>query len=120
MAPPTTLPGGSATSRRTESAVTLLPHPDSPTTPKVSPLRTVQETPSTARTMPAPVKKWVRKSSISSSGAAGWAFASLREFSTLPIPFNSDTRYSVLSLRIEGYQNTPRSVAKTGKREIIP
>ena len=30
-------PGGSATRRRIESAVTLLPQPDSPTTPSVSP-----------------------------------------------------------------------------------
>ena len=40
MAPPTMRPGGLATRRRIESAVTLLPQPDSPTTPRVSPRRT--------------------------------------------------------------------------------
>ena len=34
IAPPTIRPGGSATRRRMDSAVTLLPHPDSPTTPR--------------------------------------------------------------------------------------
>ena len=57
IAPPTIRPGGSATRRSTDSAVTLLPQPDSPTTPSVSPIRTVKETPSTARTTPAAVKK---------------------------------------------------------------
>ena len=37
IAPPTMRPGGLATRRRIDSAVTLLPQPDSPTTPSVSP-----------------------------------------------------------------------------------
>ena len=61
-------PGGSATRRRTDSAVTLLPQPDSPTTPSVSPAATLYDTPSTARTVPAAVKKCVCRLSISSSG----------------------------------------------------
>ena len=64
--PPTTRPGGFGINRRTESAVTLLPQPDSPTTPRVSPLRTVRLTLSTARTVPASVMKWVSRSWISS------------------------------------------------------
>ena len=44
-------PGG-RTRRRMDSAVTLLPHPDSPTTPTVSPAWTVNDTPSTARATP--------------------------------------------------------------------
>ena len=35
--PDTILPGGSGTSRAIDSAVTLLPQPDSPTRPRVSP-----------------------------------------------------------------------------------
>ena len=35
--PPTMRPGGSGTSRMSESAVTLLPQPDSPTIASVSP-----------------------------------------------------------------------------------
>ncbi|MNK87097.1 hypothetical protein D3C87_1070260 [compost metagenome] len=50
-------PGGVGTSRRIESAVTLLPQPDSPTTPSVRPARTVYDTPSTERTVPASVLK---------------------------------------------------------------
>ena len=42
-----------------ESAVTLLPQPDSPTIPSVSPLLMWKSMPSTARTTPSSVKKWV-------------------------------------------------------------
>src|SRR5256885_1929347 len=56
--------GGS--SRSTEWAVTLLPQPDSPTTPTVSPGLMSIVTPSTARTTPSRVKKWVLRLSISS------------------------------------------------------
>ena len=66
--PETMRPGGSGIRRNIESEVTLLPQPDSPTTPRVSPRRTPSETPSTARTMPSRVKKYVRRSSISRSG----------------------------------------------------
>jgi len=38
--PPTILPGGSGTRRMIDSAVTLLPQPDSPTIASVSPRRT--------------------------------------------------------------------------------
>src|SRR5688572_28292406 len=69
MLPPTMRPGGDATRRMMESDVTLLPHPDSPTTASVSPGATEKETPSTARTMPSRVKKCVFRSSISSRGA---------------------------------------------------
>ena len=41
-----------------ERAVTLLPEPDSPTMPSVSPAATVKLTPSTARTTPSSVKNW--------------------------------------------------------------
>ena len=51
--------GGWGTSRRIESAVTLLPLPDSPTTASVWPACTSNETPSTARTTPASPKKCV-------------------------------------------------------------
>ena len=55
-------------SRRTENAVTLLPHPDSPTTPSVSPGCTASDTPSTARTTPSRVVKCVRRPSMRRSG----------------------------------------------------
>src|SRR5690242_9697818 len=67
--PDTMRPGGEAIKRRMESEVTLLPHPDSPTTASVSPGATENETPSTARTTPSRVKKWVLRLSISRSGA---------------------------------------------------
>ena len=41
----------------TERLVTLLPDPDSPTMPRVSPLRSSKLTPSTAFTMPSSVLK---------------------------------------------------------------
>src|SRR6266851_2116745 len=91
MAPPTIRPGGSATRRRTDNAVTLLPQPDSPTTPKTSPARTLYETPSTARTTPAAVKKWVCKLSISSSGFACVAPGSAGGLAIGSKSFKSDT-----------------------------
>ena len=69
MRPATMRPGGEAIRRNTESEVTLLPHPDLPTTASVSPGTTENDTPSTARTIPSRVKKWVFRSSTSSSGA---------------------------------------------------
>ena len=50
---------------------TDFPDPDSPTTPRHSPLRKLNVTPSTARTSPRAVAKVVRRSSICSSGGAG-------------------------------------------------
>src|SRR5687767_14175171 len=63
--PPTTRPGGS-TRPRIEKPVTVLPQPDSPTRPSTSPGRTSKLTPSTARTTPARVMKWVFRSWTSS------------------------------------------------------
>jgi hypothetical protein len=40
-----------------EREVTLFPHPDSPTKPRISPRRTWKLTPSTAFTTPSSVKK---------------------------------------------------------------
>src|SRR5688500_3286336 len=68
MRPPLTRPGGSATSRMIESAVTLLPHPDSPTTPSVLRRGISSEMPSTARTVPCSVRNSVTRSRISSRG----------------------------------------------------
>ena len=47
---------------------TVLPEPDSPTTPRVLPRSTESDTPSTARTVPRAVRKAVCRSSTSSSG----------------------------------------------------
>src|SRR3954471_1898519 len=55
-------------SRMIESAVTLLPQPDSPTMPSVSPGETSNDTPSTARVTPSSVKKKVARSRTESSG----------------------------------------------------
>ena len=54
-----TLPGGLGTSPMTESDVTLLPQPDSPTRPIVRPRGTLKLMPSTARNRPRSVAKWV-------------------------------------------------------------
>src|SRR5262245_22007047 len=60
--PPAIRPGGS-TRPRTEKPVTDLPEPDSPTRPRMRPLSTVNETPSTALSVPARVSNQVRRSS---------------------------------------------------------
>jgi hypothetical protein len=66
IAPETIFPAGLGTKRKMERAVTLFPLPDSPTNPRVLLQGMDNETPSTARTTPAPVKKKVRRSIISS------------------------------------------------------
>ncbi len=55
--PSTMRPGGSAISRISDSAVMLLPQPDSPTIASVSPRAIANDTPSTAFTVPLRVKK---------------------------------------------------------------
>ena len=55
---------------RIDIIVTLLPEPDSPTTPSVCPGRTSNETPSTALTIPSSVLKYVRRSRTESNGGS--------------------------------------------------
>src|SRR5690349_18586844 len=64
--PPTIFPGGSETSRISDSAVMLLPQPDSPTIASVSAGRSEKLTPSTAFRMPRRRLKTVRRSRTSS------------------------------------------------------
>ena len=52
-----------------ENPVTLLPEPDSPTSPSTSPGASENDTPSTALTTPALVKKWVARFETSRTGA---------------------------------------------------
>src|SRR5688572_17104254 len=66
--PPAMRPGGCGTRPMMESAVTLLPQPDSPTMPSVRPRCRLKSTPSTARTSPRSVAKCVRSPRTSSSG----------------------------------------------------
>jgi hypothetical protein len=72
--PSTTLPGGSGMSRISDMAATVLPEPDSPTMPMVSPRSSVKLTPLTALTTPAWVKKCVERSLM------------VRRRSPMPIP----------------------------------
>src|SRR5665213_3066826 len=67
---PATMRAGSSSKFIIDFAATLLPEPDSPTMPRVSPRRSVKLTPSTARTTPASVKNQVRRSLTCSSGSA--------------------------------------------------
>src|SRR3990170_2766789 len=66
------LPGGDGISFMMLSAVTDLPQPDSPTTPRVSPFSMYRSTPSTARTMPSSVKKYVLRFLTSNRRSAIW------------------------------------------------
>src|SRR5881396_2333238 len=63
-------PGGVGISRMMLSAVTLFPEPDSPTIPSVSPRLMWKSIPSTARTTPSSVKKYVFSPLTSSSRSA--------------------------------------------------
>src|SRR4051812_5050649 len=64
--PPAMRPGGCGTRPMMESAVTLLPQPDSPTMPRVRPRSRRKSTPSTARTWPRSPSKAVRSPRTSS------------------------------------------------------
>src|SRR5215467_11721191 len=68
ISPPTMRPGCS-TMRRIDCAVTLLPHPLSPTMPSVLPGITSKVAPSTALVVPSSWKKLVRRSRTDRSGA---------------------------------------------------
>ena len=69
MTSPSNFAFGSMISRITDIIVTLLPEPDSPTMPSVSPSDTENETPSTARTRPSSVLKLTLRLFTSSSGS---------------------------------------------------
>jgi len=67
--PPSITAGGRASKRSRLSAVTVLPQPDSPTSPRTSPRRISNDTPSTARTNPAAVANPTRNSSTWSNAS---------------------------------------------------
>src|SRR5579863_6288460 len=69
ISPPTIRPTSLSSSRMIESAVTLLPQPDSPTRPTVSPSAISKLTPLTALTSPSLVKNDVRKSLTRNRGS---------------------------------------------------
>src|SRR5262245_9107699 len=88
ISPPATRPGG-ATSLITESAVTDLPQPDSPTRLKVSPCSSLNETSSTERTSPRLVEKYVfrlRTSRRLISNEQNTTYFSVPHFSVWKIP----------------------------------
>ncbi len=84
--------GGMSCRRMIDSEVTLLPQPDSPTSPRVSPARIEKLIPSTARTTPSMTWKYVRRSRTSSRGRpratlpAGSAGSGVRVKRSLPRP----------------------------------
>src|SRR6476660_7038034 len=71
MLPATMRPGGIGINPRMERAPTLLPQPDSPTIPSISPRSSRYDRPSTARNIPSRVKNHVFRSSMTSSGSTG-------------------------------------------------
>src|SRR5687768_10087799 len=78
-------PGGCGTRPMIESAVTLLPQPDSPTMPRVRPRSRRRSTPSTARTSPRSEAKCVRSSRTSSSGGARFSILAYVAVDFLPV-----------------------------------
>src|SRR5262249_29370563 len=77
LAPPGARRGG-GTSRITDSAVTLFPHPDSPTRPSTRPGSSRNETPSTARASPPSRKNDVLSARTSSSAISARRTGPLR------------------------------------------
>ncbi len=75
ISPPAMRPGGCGIRPMMESAVMLLPQPNSPTMPRVRPGATEKLTPSTARSSPPSTPKYVRRSFTSKSGRVSAAAA---------------------------------------------
>src|SRR5581483_8576296 len=71
-------PGGCGMSPSSAIVLTLLPEPDSPTIPSVSPGKTSYEMPSTAWTMPSSVRNSTARSRIDRSGSAAIYALTLR------------------------------------------
>ncbi len=71
MLPPAMRPGGEATRPAIDKAVTVLPEPDSPTSPTASPARTSKLTSFTARQTSPPVRNSVRSDLTDSSASEG-------------------------------------------------
>src|ERR1700730_708533 len=76
---PAAISPGCSISRMMLSAVTLLPHPDSPTRPMIWPGWIAKEIPSTARANPARVRNWVVRPSTRSSAELGVADTRIEE-----------------------------------------
>src|SRR5262245_51995988 len=103
--PPTMRPAGSGTSRTRDRHVTDLPEPDSPTSARVSPAPTAKLTPSTALMTPRRVKKDVRRSSTTRSGA-GFAMigpigTSLELAAHPALPGSHPARWSSLGAQLD-------------------
>src|ERR671913_1379645 len=106
--------GGLGLSCMMERAVTLLPLPDSPTIPKVSPASSENETPSTALTTPSWVLKYVLRL-FTSSIATGYSSLSERPLAARTEGYSRDrvrARGPVLSpLSLHILQNRPVEIA---------
>src|SRR2546421_5154003 len=75
---PAAISPGCSINRMMLSAVTLLPHPDSPTRPMIWPGWIVKDTPSTARASPLRVRKCVVRPSMRSKGEGNLGVADTR------------------------------------------
>ena len=104
--PPTMRPAGAATSRMMLSALTDLPHPDSPTSATVSPSRTSHDTPSTARTTPPRVAKCV------------WRLRTSKSVPTTPR--SVAPRRGTSSHSAGGFAPRPTVVARLTARSFLP
>src|SRR5688572_1466824 len=112
--PPAMRPGGCGTRPMMERAVTLLPQPDSPTTPSVRPRSSEKSTPSTARTSPRSEAKVVRNSRTSSR----LLVARNLFFDDRPVPDSPWTRLARAALEV-GHEALVRLVvepAQLGER----
>src|SRR5258708_23760503 len=97
--------------RMSDSAVTDLPQPDSPTRPSVSPAASSNDTPSTAWTTPSRVKNCVLRS-LTSSSSGKWS----------PLPFVHgclrDAEHTQARLDLHpGVERVAETVAQERERE---
>src|SRR5690349_12982170 len=105
MLPPVMCAGGDARRRMMAAAVTLLPEPLSPSTASVSPRRTENVAPLTARTISRPLRNSTRRSFTSSRGGSSSAIGLRRRLWRLEAP------------ALHGIRDQPHPVGKQVRRQ---
>ncbi len=110
ICPPVILPGG-RTSFRMDSPRVDLPHPDSPTRPRASPLYRVRLTSSTAPTVPMAMGYWIDSPLISRIGSvAGCTARSSYRSSSLGLRISARPSPSMVNPRARRLMAAPGKV----------
>ena len=114
ISPPAIRPGGCGTSPMIDSAVTLLPQPDSPTMPSVRPASSDRLMPSTAGNSPPPstANQVLRFADLEQAHALGHRWPARRRGGVEALDFRLD-------LRPIGHARRPRARGQAGDEGLV-